>query len=85
MVNWKLYIDSRQQQVLKLCRGSLTEGNGYGCGNGYDWGNGYGCIAPDGYGTAHGGGWGDGYGNGGGAEGSGAPRGDGNGRSPTKW
>ena len=52
MVDWKLYIDSPQERALKLCYGSLTEGNGNGYGN--DTGKGY----FNGYGTGWGGGGG---------------------------
>lgn len=51
-MNWKLCIDSLQQRALKLCRGSMDEGDGFGYGSGY--------------GDVNGNGWGDGnrYGNG---------------------
>lgn len=89
-MNWKLCIDSPQQRALKLCRGSMDKGDGYGVGygnvNGYGWGNG------NGYGRASGGGYGDGYGYGtpdGGGYGSGygldGDRGAPDGGSPAEW
>ena len=51
MVDWKIYIDSPQQRAIKLCHGSLTEGEGLGDGWGSDFGAGYG----DGYGYGYGG------------------------------
>jgi hypothetical protein len=75
MVDWKIYIDSPQKQALKLCGGSLTEGDGYGNGYSYGVGDGYSYS----YGDSRGGGYGGG---GGGGEGYNMY---GNGRSVTKW
>lgn len=84
-MNWKLCIPDSQRRALKLCRGSMDEGDGWGCGyGGYGYGYGgygygYGCRDGDGYGIGYGGyGWGDGhdmfYGDG-----------NGTGRSATVW
>ena len=77
MVDWKFYIDSPQQRALDLCGGSLTEGDGRGCGN---------CVGGGVYKLGAGYGLGDGSGGGGSRDGHGplAHRG-GDGVSADKW
>jgi hypothetical protein len=73
MVDWKIYIDSPLVRALDLCGGSLTEGDGDGCGSGWRLGNGRGIDYRDG-------GYSDGWG-----DGDGYSNGRGGGRSADEW
>ena len=57
-MKWHSCIDSAEQLVLELCRGSMNEGDGDGC----DYSNGYSDGEGDGHGYSIGFryGWGDG-------------------------
>ena len=89
MVDWKLYIDSRQKKILHLCGGSLDRDGGRGGGYGYGsdvlsaWlvGDGDG----DGRGYLYGNGIGDGRGAGCGYTCGGGVGGSTTGRSKTQW
>ena len=55
-----LSAEEREQEALEFCGGSLTAGNGWGCGSDEGWGNGYSDVWGDGYGDGYG--WGNGDG-----------------------
>ena len=83
-MNWRFCIDSTQKRALKLCRGSMDEGDGvsgaalFGGGWGYGVGDGDGC----GQRRRHGDGYVDDWGNG---CGCGYGLGNGDGGSPEEW
>jgi hypothetical protein len=71
-LDWKVYVTTPKDELLKLCRVPLIIGSGYG----YGWDDGEGL--GDGWGKGFGDGRGDGWG-------VGISEGKGDGRSPTSW
>jgi hypothetical protein len=59
--DWKFYIVSPKNEVLKFCQNRLDQGYGSGYDSGYGDGDGRGYGFGDGYGCDWSDGWGDGY------------------------